>query len=131
IYDRQTGNTGILKAWSLYITYQNPIGIKHISSEIPKAFSLMQNYPNPFNPVTKIKFDIPKSSKANIIIYDILGREVTTLVNEQLKQGSYETEWDGSNFASGIYYYKLVVGDNTNNGGAGDFSETKKMVLIK
>jgi len=64
-----------------------------------------------------------------IHFFDVLGREVTTLLNEQLKPGSYETEWDGSNFASGIYFYSLVVGDNTNNMEL--FNETKKMVLIK
>jgi len=96
--------------------------IEKYSNFIPLKFSLHQNYPNPFNPVTKIKFDLPKSSNAKLIIYDLLGREVTTLVNEQLKPGSYEAEWDGTNFASGIYFYSLVTDD---------FTETKKMVLIK
>lgn len=108
-----------------------------INSQIPVFLSLSQNYPNPFNPQTKIKFDIPanvKSETSNLsklplrkasvklVIYDLLGREVTTLVNQELKPGTYETEWDGSNYSSGIYFYKLV---------AGDFTETKKMVLMK
>jgi photosystem II stability/assembly factor-like uncharacterized protein len=107
-----------------------PIGIKDIGLRIPKSFSLTQNYPNPFNPITKIKFDIPNSPLyergaggfVTLIIYDILGREVATLVNEQLKPGTYEYEWNGSNFASGIYFYKLETED---------FSQTRKMVLIK
>ncbi len=105
------------------------IGIEPSSSLIPQYFFLHQNYPNPFNPITKIKFDIPKLSNAKIIIYDLLGREITTLVNEQLKPGSYEVDWDGSSFASGVYFYQLVVGDNTNNGEG--YIETKRMVLIK
>jgi hypothetical protein len=105
----------------------NPIGIQTISTEIPDKYNLFQNYPNPFNPVTKIKYDIPnvgngRDRSGKLIIYDLLGREVTTIINEQLKPGSYETEWDGTNFASGIYFYSITVGE---------FSETKKMVLIK
>jgi len=120
-------------------------GIKKISSEIPDKFSLSQNYPNPFNPSTKIRFEVPLLSQEGVSrrdgvvalkIYDALGKEVATLVNEQLKPGEYETEFDGTNLPSGVYYYQLVVGDNptvksgtgNNNGG---FTETKKMVLIK
>src|SRR4030095_10034326 len=113
------------------------IGINPISEEVPKEFMLFQNYPNPFNPVTKIKFALPPSPQGEGlggrgIIYDILVREVTTLVNENLKPGTYEVEWpacrscgagrDASNYPSGVYYYKLI---------AGDYSETKKMVVIK
>ncbi len=99
-----------------------PIGISEISRVIPSKFNLHQNYPNPFNPSTKIKFDIPKWSNAKLIIYDVLGRQVATLVNEQLKPGGYEVEWEGSNYASGIYFYQLV---------SEQFTETKRMVLIK
>jgi hypothetical protein len=98
------------------------IGVEPISSTIPKSYRLHQNYPNPFNPTTKIKFEIPKSSFVKLIVYDILGREVTKLVNEKLTTGIYETEWDGNTLASGIYFYKLV---------ANDYSETKKMLMIK
>ena len=101
-------------------------GLTPVSSEIPDNFSLSQNYPNPFNPSTKIKFNLPVISSplkgestygaggmtVHIVVYDILGREVTTLVNEALKPGSYEVEWpaptgDAGNFASGIYFYSL------------------------
>ena len=98
------------------------VSVHAISNNVPTDFNLYQNYPNPFNPATKIKFDISKSSYSEIKIYDILGNEVADLVHEQLKPGSYEVEWDGSNFASGLYFYKLVVGD---------YVETKKMVLLK
>jgi hypothetical protein len=107
----------------------NPIGIQN-NSEVTSDFRLEQNYPNPFNPITKIKFNIPQSvilsgAKNPFIelkIFDNLGREVSTLVNEQLKPGTYDVDFDGSNFSSGVYYYKLI---------AGDYSETKKMVLVK
>jgi len=112
------------------------IGINPISTEIPKQFSLSQNYPNPFNPSTIVKFDIPPFTKGGqggfvqLIIYNALGQEITTLVNEQLRPGVYEVEWNAANYPSGVYFYKLVVGDNTNNGG-GDFFATRKMVLLK
>lgn len=108
--------------YQLSATYNNPIGIEQISTEVPKQFSMFQNYPNPFNPITRIKFDIPKPSFTKLIIYDILGREITTLVNQQLKSGKYEIEWDGNNYPSGVYFYKLI---------SGEFTETKKMVLVK
>ncbi len=103
------------------------VGIHPISSEVPEKFSLYQNYPNPFNPQTKIKFDVPsnvkrETSNVKLIIYDLLGREVTTLVNEELKPGIYEADWDGSNYSSGVYYYKIKTEG---------FIETKKMLMVK
>jgi hypothetical protein len=105
------------------------VGIKQISSEVPSLFSLSQNYPNPFNPSTKISFAVPPSKEDRgvnivcLIIYDALGREVTTLVNQQLKPGTYEVDWDGANYPSGIYFYQLSIGNEQ--------LSTKKMVLIK
>ncbi len=89
---------------------------------MPKGFSLFQNYPNPFNPASKIKFEIPNLSDTKLVVYDILGREVTTLVNEQLKPGTYEVDFDGSRYASGVYIYKLI---------AGNYIQTKKMLMVK
>jgi photosystem II stability/assembly factor-like uncharacterized protein len=116
------GNGVLLKTTNGGIT-----GFSGKSNEIPSAFSLSQNYPNPFNPVTKIKYDIPskvKSERSNVelIVFDVLGREIATLVNEKLSPGTYEAQWDASNYPSGVYFYKLTTQD---------FSETKKMVLIK
>ncbi|MGA2667909.1 MAG: T9SS type A sorting domain-containing protein [Ignavibacteria bacterium] len=110
--------------------YNQYIGIKPISSSVPGSFELYQNYPNPFNPSTKIKFLIPdfpllkgvRGMGVRLVIYDILGCEVTTLVNEQLKPGTYEVTWDASDYPSGVYFYKLTT-DN--------FNQTKRMVLIK
>lgn len=103
------------------------VGIQPVLNEIPQQFSLSQNYPNPFNPATKIKFAIPsvgngRDRSVQIIFYDVLGREVETLVNEQLQPGTYEVNWDASNYPGGIYYYRLLTEE---------FSETKKAVLIK
>jgi hypothetical protein len=113
------------------IKYEKTTGIIPISNEIPSEYKLFQNYPNPFNPVTKIKFDVaghppyPPSKgemKVSLKIYDILGKEITTLVNEQLRPGSYEVMFDGSNLPSGVYFYQLR---------AGDYIETKKLILLK
>jgi hypothetical protein len=106
-------------------------GLKLVNNEIPSAYSLSQNYPNPFNPRTKIEFKIPSwegygvSRGVGLVIlqvFDITGREVQTLIKEELQPGTYEVTLDGSTLNSGIYFYTLK---------AGRYSETKKMVLIK
>ena len=103
--------------------YGQPIlGINPISNTAPDNYMLSQNYPNPFNPVTKINFAIPKSGLVTIKIYDLLGKEVQTLVNEVKNAGSYSVDFNGSELSSGIYFYKINV-----NG----FSDIKKMTLIK
>jgi photosystem II stability/assembly factor-like uncharacterized protein len=91
-------------------------------NELPLNFKLYQNYPNPFNPKSKIKFQITKLSYVKLIVYDAIGREVATLVNEQLRPGTYEVDWNGGDYPSGVYFYKMIAGDN---------SMTKKMLLIK
>jgi len=101
----------------------NPIGIININSEIPNQFSLSQNYPNPFNPNTIIRFKIKDSRLTTLKVFDVLGREVSTLVNEQLKPGTYEVDFDGSNYPSGVYFYSLYIN--------GELRDSKKMVLIK
>jgi hypothetical protein len=98
------------------------IGINQISTEIPNEFDLEQNYPNPFNPTTNIKFAIPKLANVRLAVYDLLGREVESLVNQQLTPGTYEVNWNAAKFSSGIYMYRIV---------ANDFSMVKKMSLIK
>jgi hypothetical protein len=94
---------------------------------LPISFELEQNYPNPFNPTTSIRFGLPTKSHVSIKVYNLLGQEITSLVNEELSAGTHTTEWDGrdksrTEVASGIYFYKLI---------AGDFVDTKKMMLIK
>lgn len=97
-------------------------GIQIVSNEIPREFKLGQNYPNPFNPSTKINFDITRSGKVNLSVYDVQGKLVKVLVSGVLQPGSYVTQWDADNFPSGIYIYKLE---------ADNFSETKRMMLVK
>jgi flagellar hook assembly protein FlgD len=86
------------------------------------SFKLEQNYPNPFNPKTTIKYEIPKSGFVTLQVYDVLGRLVKTLINEKQNAGTYEVEFDGTNLASGVYFYKLT---------ADDFKAVKKMILLK
>jgi hypothetical protein len=117
--------------WEIYYKRDptgNPFGIQIISSKIPKEFKLGQNYPNPFNPKTIINFFIGSSGQlppsnlgfihVSLKIYDLLGREVVTLVNEELNPGTYAVDWDALNFPSGIYFYSLH---------AGDYKETKEI----
>ncbi len=116
-------NEGGFSQWSVIWHFTTgPIGINVISSLIPKEFKLYNNYPNPFNPVTKIRFDIPKAGNSEMIIYDLLGREVSIVFNQYLQPGAYEVSWNGSSLASGIYIYRLVTKDN---------ADVKKMVLVK
>ncbi|NOS85829.1 MAG: S8 family serine peptidase [Ignavibacteria bacterium] len=98
------------------------VGIEPVSNEIPNVFKLYTNYPNPFNPITKIKFDIAKNTNAKLLVYDVLGRVVETLINGDLKAGRYEVDFDGYALSSGVYFYKLVTND---------FVDTKKMLMIK
>ncbi|HMR00035.1 MAG TPA: endonuclease [Ignavibacteria bacterium] len=97
-------------------------GITPVSGEIPREYSLSQNYPNPFNPVTNIKFSVPLAGFVKLAVYDIMGREVNTLVSQTLKPGVYLADWNASMITSGVYFYKLT---------AGSFSETKRMILVK
>jgi len=99
------------------------IGIQNISTETPSKYSLSQNYPNPFNPSTNIKFNVEKLGNIKIIVYDIAGREVQTLVNERLQPGTYEANFDAGNLPSGIYFYSLFANDSK--------IDTKKMIVLK
>lgn len=118
---------------TIYMSIANPsyvelpmisyaVGINNISTTVPAGYSLSQNYPNPFNPVTKIKFQIKETKEMKLSVYDITGKEVATLVNQKLAPGTYEYTWDAGKYSSGIYFYRLQT-DN--------FSETKKMILVK
>lgn len=127
-FDGGASKTNVLY-WILTRKFNPSIGIQLNGNTLPFAFKLYQSYPNPFNPVTNIKFDIPKSGMVKLVIYDLLGREVQALVNGELKAGSYKADWNASNFASGVYFYKIEIrqaGSSTV-----DFIETKKMIFIK
>jgi hypothetical protein len=90
---------------------------------LPATFSLAQNYPNPFNPSTTINYRLPKDGFVNLKIYNVLGKEIITLVNKEQKAGEYTAHFDASGLSSGIYFYELRVG--------GNFHEAKKMVFSK
>jgi hypothetical protein len=101
--------------------------VQNISTNIPREFRLYQNYPNPFNPVTRIRFDVPQNGgpvpiRVRLIIYDMLGREMTRLIDQELVPGTYKIDFDCSRFTPGLYYYRLV---------AERFTDTKKMFLVK
>lgn len=107
-----------------YITikYSGTTGVEQNEISVPDNFVIYQNYPNPFNPTTLIRFQLPVSGNVTLKVYDVLGNQVATLVNEDKSVGTHEVEFDGSNLSSGIYFYQLQ---------AGSFIETKKMILIK
>jgi hypothetical protein len=106
----------------------NPANVLFVKDEfVPSRFSLDQNFPNPFNPATTIRFSIPKEARVTLTIYDVLGREVATIVDQKVPAGQYSYRWEGRNArgsfaASGVYFYRII---------AGDFVEAKKMMLLK
>jgi subtilisin-like proprotein convertase family protein len=121
ITDQVPANDGIFEAWSISILSDLSSDVQDLN-EIPSGFALFQNYPNPFNPSTKINYIIPTSEFVSLKIYDVLGNEVKTLVNEEKPAGTFETEFSGDGLSSGIYFYRLQ---------SGSFIETKKMILLK
>jgi photosystem II stability/assembly factor-like uncharacterized protein len=124
--------TGYITTWYGHVLKTTNGGltfVNKISSEAPNDFMLYQNYPNPFNPSTKIEFSLPLTkgvggmdNNITLSVFDITGKQVATLINEQLSPGKYEVTFNANGFSSGIYFYKLK---------AGSFSETKKMILMK
>lgn len=110
-----------LTAWEVY-NGGFSVGIQNISTEMPSSYSLSQNYPNPFNNTSNLKFEIVNLGNVKLVIYDVRGREIQTLVNESLQPGTYETTFDGSNLTSGVYFYQLI---------SGSYTETKKLLLLK
>lgn len=130
--DLSTGDGCATTTWSsttaptgrpnMKMMFQVGTGIGGNENGIPKEFALSQNYPNPFNPVTKINYSVPKQAMVNIKVFDVLGREVATLVSENLKPGYYSVDFNGSSFASGVYFYRME---------AGSFTDVKRLMLIK
>ena len=116
--ENKMGVSNWSETWSF--TTSSPTSVRE--ENVPEEFSLYQNYPNPFNPETKIKYTMPSSSIVTLKVYDVLGNEITTLVNKEKQPGIYEVEFNASNFSSGIYIYRLQTGS---------FIETKKMMLLK
>jgi hypothetical protein len=98
------------------------VWVSNNTQELPKDYQLFQNYPNPFNPTTNIRYQITKNNLITIKVYDLLGKEIETLVNQKQTPGIYEVQFNGSNLSSGVYFYRIQ---------SGDFMQTKKMLLIK
>ena len=98
------------------------VNVSETNKETVKNYSLSQNYPNPFNPMCNVQFTMCNEGNVNIVVYDVMGREVQTLVNERMSAGTHEVKFDGSMLTSGLYFYKLITEG---------FTETKKMLLIK
>ncbi|MBI5403330.1 MAG: T9SS type A sorting domain-containing protein [Ignavibacteriae bacterium] len=117
-----TSGTAQANRPNISLVMSTATGVQNTSNEIPSVYSLSQNYPNPFNPVTRINFDIPKQGLVTMKIYDILGREVRTLVNEVKAPGKYSVDFNGTEFASGVYFYRLE---------SNAFTDIKRMILIK
>jgi uncharacterized delta-60 repeat protein len=118
-----TGSSTVLAgADFLTVKYSQPIGIQNISGEVPDKFSLSQNYPNPFNPVTNIEFSIPSSANTKLTVFDISGREISLLVDQNLSAGIYKVDFDASHLSSGTYFYRLE---------SEGYREVKKMLMVK
>ena len=122
VYSYNGADSLLSQNQNLVYIVRNTVGIKIISSSVPGEFKLFQNYPNPFNPSTNIRYALPENSFVSLKVYNVLGKEIATLVNEKLAPGTYEADWDGSEYPSGVYFYKMV---------ADDFINVKKMVLLK
>jgi hypothetical protein len=97
-------------------------GIQKLSAEIPIVYSLAQNYPNPFNPMTTISFSLPSKSFVSLKVFDVIGREVAMLMSQEKPAGTYNVTFDASKLPSGVYFYRLTIGD---------FTQVKKMLLVK
>ena len=122
IYDKTAGNTGTLQSWSVILRYSPQVGIGNPVNELPDDFKLEQNYPNPFNSISNVKFQIKNPGIVSLKVFDILGREVRTLLNEYKQPGKYQVSFDAGELSSGIYFYKMT---------AGEFSDVKRMILTK
>jgi hypothetical protein len=120
IYNRTLTQAEITATWNHELPI--PLGTKNTNTQVPKDYSISQNFPNPFNPITSISYTIPKTGNVKMVIFDVLGREVATLVNEVKTPGTYAVRFDASNFASGVYMYRIE---------SGNFADTKKMLLVK
>ena len=122
--DGPPDHPGLVFAVARYLKENPPVAVRSSASPVPASYSLSQNYPNPFNPTTTIEYSIPVGTygHTSLRVYDILGREVSVLVNEREAAGTYTLQFDGSGLSSGVYFYQLIAGTHV---------ESRKMVLMK
>ncbi|MCU7491788.1 MAG: T9SS type A sorting domain-containing protein [Ignavibacteria bacterium] len=105
-----------------WVGKKSVVGVENEKNTTVKSYSLSQNYPNPFNPSTTIRYSIPQAGRVTLKVFNVLGKEISTLVNEEKNQGSYEVKFDASQLASGIYFYQIE---------SGSFRQVNKMLLLK
>jgi hypothetical protein len=123
------GNSWSVSPWSRLYTFDIPVLVPVKNpNNYPKQFILYNNYPNPFNPVTTIMFNIPVGSKVTVVVYDINGRKVGSLLDNNCNAGEYKIHFDAGNLSSGVYFYKLTAKAVN---GESNFSSVKRMVLVK
>ena len=122
IVDDLGGDVGYLVQWCVTIMYDNLLAAGNNNELIPKEYTLLQNYPNPFNPETRITYTLPNAEIVKLIVYDMLGKEVLTLQNGFKPAGIHIIDYNASDLASGVYFYRIE---------AGKFTDVKKMLLVK
>jgi len=120
VFDDVANDSGVVKGWGL--RFYNTLGVGDEKNTLPAKFDLAQNYPNPFNPSTTIFFSIPRETNVRLVVYNLLGQEVATLVNETMKPGNHAVSFDAGHLASGTYFYRLT---------AGSYTAARKMLLLK
>jgi hypothetical protein len=137
VFSGSTSSVPSLSPSSTCYYFDTVVGVETQDNDVPENFMLYQNYPNPFNPSTQIKYSVPQSSNVVIKVFDILGNEVETLVDEKMSAGTYQFTWNAKHLPSGLYLYSLQAGDPSTGLPAGrqgsgqGFIETKKMILLK
>ncbi|MBP1655915.1 MAG: xylanase [Bacteroidetes bacterium] len=119
---RYTGTSRPALTWMAQFVKDNPVSVAEPAAIVPATFELEQNFPNPFNPTTSIRYGVPRSSQVTLTVFDMLGREIRTLVNEVQPAGQYTVDFDGRGLASGVYFYRLS---------SGSFNAAKKFVMVK
>ena len=119
---RSDGTARPALLWMAQFIQNNPMGVEASNSSIPSNYALEQNYPNPFNPATTIRYSIAGTSRVTLRVFDILGRQVRSLVNATQAPGQYAVSFNAQDLSSGVYFYQLS---------AGSFTETKKLMLLK
>jgi hypothetical protein len=126
---RSLADTSVVAVNSVPFTVTNVVLSLTSGPALPKTFDLSQNYPNPFNPMTQIRYGLPGRAAVLLVIYNTLGQQVATLVDETEEAGFHEARFDGSNLASGVYFYRLSA--QTAGAALGAFTETKRLLLIR
>ncbi len=112
-----------MPALGLLLHRKHNTNTEHLTAEVPEHFTLAQNYPNPFNPTTQIDFTLAEASPVELVVFDVLGRQVAVLVEGSLSAGVHQVQWQALDVPSGVYFYRLVAGER--------FSETRQMLLMK